>query len=278
MLAAVLHCVVIAGLGGETEFEQRFSGWAQTIENTMASAGADVKAHVLQGKSVSKDAIRSTFEQIRASAKPEDSLAVMLIGHGSFDGVEYKFSIPGPDMTDADLAMLMGRIPATNQLIVNMTSSSGAALDSLGGPNRVVIAATKSGNQKNAPIFPRYWVDALRDAAADTDKNEVITAAEAFKYAELKTKQFYETQKRIATEHAVMSGSGDARFSLLRIGSVQAAAQQPEKRALLEAREALERKIDDLKLRKAALPTQQYRQELQTLLLELARTQQELDK
>ncbi|HET8549332.1 MAG TPA: hypothetical protein VFL57_15070 [Bryobacteraceae bacterium] len=277
IVAAVLHCVVIAGLGGEAEFEQRFSGWAQTLENTMRSAGPDVKAHVLQGKSVSKDAIRTAFDSVRAAAKPEDSIAVFLIGHGSYDGVDYKFNIPGPDITDSDLAVMLGRVPALKQLIVNMTSASGAALDSLGAPNRVVISATKSGNEKNAPVFPRYMVDALRDAGADTDKNEVITAGEAFRYAETKTKQFYETQKRIATEHPMMSG-GDARFVLLRIGSVQAVAQQPEKRALLDKREELERKIDDLKLRKAAMPVQQYRQELQTLLLELARTQQELDK
>ena len=277
MLAAVLHCVVIAGLGGEAEFEQRFSGWAQTLESTLRAAGPEIKAHVLQGKAVSKDAIRATFEEVRAAAKAEDSVALFLIGHGSYDGVDYKFTIPGPDITDSDLAVLLGRIPATKQLVINMTSSSGAALDSLGGPNRAVISATKSGNEKNAPIFPRYMLDALRDAGADTDKNEIITAAEAFRFAETKTKQFYETQKRIATEHPMMSG-GDPRFVLLRIGSVQAAAQQPEKRALLDKREELERKIDDLKLRKAAMPTQQYRQELQTLLLELARTQQELDK
>jgi hypothetical protein len=277
LIAAVLHCVVIAGLGGEAEFEQRFSGWAQTIENTMRASGPDVQMHVLQGNQVSRDAIRSTFESIRGSAKPDDTLALLLIGHGSWDGIDYKFTIPGPDLTDGDFAALLGRVPAGKQLVVNMTSSSGAVLDSLGGPNRVVIAATKSGTQKNAPIFPRYFVDALRDAAADTDKNEIITASEAFRYAEMKTKQFYETQKRIATENAVMSGE-DSRFALLRIGSVQAAAQQPEKRALLEKREELERQIDDLKLRKAAMPTQEYRKELQTLLLELARTQQELDK
>ena len=74
-----------------------------------------------------------------------------------------------------------------------------------------------------------------------------------------------------------MSG-GDSRFPVLRIGSVQLAAQNPEKRSLLAKREQLEMQIDDLKLRKAAMPVSQYRAELQKLLLELARTQEELDK
>ena len=62
-------------------------------------------------------------------------------------------------------------------------------------PNRTIITATKSGTEKNATVFPRYWIEALRDPAADTDKNEVVSALEAFKYAEAKTKEFYETKQ-----------------------------------------------------------------------------------
>ena len=41
--------------------------------------------------------------------------------------------------------------------------------------------------EKNATVFGRYWVEALRDPAADVDKNETISALEAFQYAEKKT-------------------------------------------------------------------------------------------
>ena len=89
--------------------------------------------------------------------------------------------------------------------------SSGGSLASLQRPNRIVICATKAGTEKNATVFARYWVEALRDSAADTDKNDIITALEAFRYAEQKTSKFYESQKRLATEHAVLedTGSGD---------------------------------------------------------------------
>ena len=62
-------------------------------------------------------------------------------------------------------------------------------------------------------MFPRYWIEALRDAAADTDKNEMISALEAFKFAEAKTKQFYDTNKRLATEHPMLDG-GDTNATL----------------------------------------------------------------
>ena len=45
------------------------------------------------------------------------------------------------------------------------------------------------------------------------------------------------------------------------------AALRPEKQALLARREGLERQIDDLKLRKAALPTPEYRKQLQALFV-----------
>ena len=113
-----------------------------------------------------------------------------------------------------------------------------------------MITATKSGNEKNATVFARYWVEALRDPAADTDKNGVISALEAYHYAEQKTGKFYDTQNRLATEHAMLNDTGKgegvrdpspangegrlaASFTVIRLGSEQEAASNPEKRALL---------------------------------------------
>ena len=99
-------------------------------------------------------------------------------------------------------------MPPTRQLVVNMTSASGGSIDALRKENRVVISATKTGTEKNATVFARYWAEALSDPAADTDKNETVSALEAFRYAEQKTAKFYETQKRLATEHAVLEDTG----------------------------------------------------------------------
>jgi hypothetical protein len=56
------------------------------------------------------------------------------------------------------------------------------------------------------------------------------------------------------------------------------AAKDPAKQALLTQREDLEQKIDQLKFQKAAIPTDEYKKQLSALLLELAKTQAELDK
>jgi hypothetical protein len=159
-----------------------------------------------------------------------------------------------------------------------MTSASGASFDALAKPERVVITATKTGSEKNATMFARYWAEALRDASADTDKNEVISALEAFRYAERKTKKHYEDQQRLATEHPRLEGELAGTFALVRYGQASAAFSDPAKAGLLAKREQIERRIDALKLQKAAMPEAQYRKELTALLLDLARVQQELDK
>jgi hypothetical protein len=239
--------------------------------------------------------LTETLAQIAREAKAEDEFTLVLIGHGTYDGEVYKFNLPGPDISGEDLAILCDRIPAKRQLIVNTTSASGGSVGALQKAGRIVIAATKTGTEKNATVFARYWVDSLRDGSADTDKNEAITALEAFVYADRKTASFYESQKRLATEHAVFEDTGKkeavrapsaengegqlaANFTVLRIGSAQKAANDPAKRTLLDEKEQLERKIDLLKYQKAAMSAEDYKKQLSDALLELARVQGELDK
>ena len=295
LAAAGLHAetyyVTIAGLGGEQEYEQRFSGWAKDIDKLLR-ATPDAKVTTLQGGEATKAKIAAALRDLAGKTKKDDAVVLMIIGHGTFDGSDYKMNLPGPDMSGVELATLLDRIPA-RQLIVNMTSASGGSIAALQRENRAVITATKSGNEKNATIFARYWVEALRDSSADTDKNEVVSALEAFKYAEQRTVKFYETNNRLATEHPVLEDTGKgeptrnpspqngqgllaSRISLLQLGAGRAAsAVNPE---LLKRKQDLEEKIDNLKYEKAALPVAEYRQKLSVLLTELAKVQAELDK
>jgi len=251
--------------------------------------------YTFTGSDATKARLTETLGQIAREAKPDDEFTLILIGHGSYDGEVYKFNLPGPDISGEDLALLCDRIPAKRQLIVNTTSASGGSIGALQKAGRIVIAATKTGTEKNATVFARYWVDALRDGSADVDKNESISALEAFQFADRKTAAFYESEKRLATEHPVIEDTGKkeavrttsvengegllaTNFILLRLGAAQKAANDPAKRALLDKKEELERKIDLLKYQKAAMNTDDYKKQLSDALLELARVQGDLDK
>jgi len=290
---AATYFVIVAGLGGEPDYEQRFTSAANDLDRILKSAGVSAYVTTLTGKQATAAELKKAIQVVAQEAKPEDDFSLVLIGHGSFDGVDYKFNLVGPDMTAAEIAALCDRIPARRQLIVDTTSASGGAIAALERPGRAVIAATKSGTEKNATVFARYWVEALQDPAADTDKSESVSAMEAFNYATRKTAAFYEGQKRLATEHAVFNDTGHGEpareadqgqgtllesFTLLRLGASQQTANDPAKRALLERKEALEQKIDTLKYQKAAMDPADYKTQLTEALVELAKVQEELDK
>jgi hypothetical protein len=183
LLHATTFYVTVAGLGGEPEYEQRFSTWAQEIDKLLKGSGSDANVTTLYGKDATKARLQTVLGDVSKQAKATDALVLMLVGHGGFDGVDYKINLPGPDLSAIELAGLLDRVPAGRQLVVNMTSASGGSRSALERPNRAIITATKSGSEKNATIFARYWVEALRDPAADADKNGVITALEAYRYA-----------------------------------------------------------------------------------------------
>ena len=290
---ASVYYVTVAGLGGEPDYEQRFTANAKDLDKLFKDSGSGAHVYTLTGAQATKAQLTETLMSVARDAKPEDDFVLMLIGHGSYDGADYKFNLVGPDITAAELAGFCDRIPARRQLIVNATSSSGGSVAALEKPGRGVIAATKSGTEKNATVFARYWVEALQDPTADIDKSDSINAMEAFQYAQRKTAAFYESQKRLATEHPVFEDAGKGEpvrdasknegvllknFTVLRIGAAQKQANDPAKQVLLHKKEDLEQKIDALKYQKAAMDPTEYKQQLTEALVELAQIQQELDK
>jgi hypothetical protein len=293
-LHAETYYFTVAGLGGEPEYDARFSGWAKDLDKLLHQVEPHAKIKTLYGADATRANVEAYLKEVAKEAKPDDSLILMLIGHGSFDEFDYKFNLPGPDLSASQLAALLDKISA-HELVVNMTSSSGGSIPVLEKAKRVVITATKAGTEKNATVFPRYWIEGLRDPAADSDKNEIVTALEAFRYAEEKTAKFYETQKRLSTEHALIedAGKGDGvkapspengegltanRFAILHLGAAAVQSRDPAKLALLKQKEELEAQIDDLKYRKASMSVQEYRGQLNQLLIQLAQTQEALDK
>jgi hypothetical protein len=291
---ASVYYVTVAGLGGEPDYEQRFTATAEALDKVFrASTGAHV--YTLTGGQATRARLTEMMAAVAREARPEDDFVLTLIGHGSFDGVEYKLNLAGPDVSAAELAAMCDKVQARRQLVVNTTSASGGSVAALERQGRGVIAATKTGTEKNATVFARYWAEALQDPTADVDKSESISAMEAFQYADRKTAAFYESQKRLATEHAVFEdmGRGEAvrtgaaqgregallsSLTVVRIGASQTAMNDPAKRELQAKKEELEQKIDALKYQKAAMEPGEYKKQLTDALLQLATVQGELEK
>ena len=233
-----------------------------------------------------RDEVVKAFGKL-ASAGPEDTIFVVLIGHGSFDGKVAKFNLPGPDMTAADFEPFMQRLAPRRVVLVNTASASGPFIEALSGPGRTIVTATRNGRESFVTIFGGYFVDAMTSDAADADKNKRVSVLEAFDYARREVATAYERQGIILIEHALLDDSGDkegtatptvdgkegrvaALMSLGTAGEGDPLPSDPKLRALHEERRALERRVESLRLMKDSMDAQKYTAELEKVVTDLA--------
>ncbi len=145
-------------------------------------------------------------EQSKATSK--QPLWIVLIGHGTYDGREAKFNLHGPDVTDQELAEWL--TPVKRQVVlINCASASGPFVNRLSGPNRVVVAATKSGFEMNFSRFGQYIAETISDPKADLDKDGQVSLLEAYITASSRVEEYYRTHSQLASEHALLDDNGD---------------------------------------------------------------------
>ena len=297
------HLVVIVGLSGEPEHGELFRKWAGTLVETAAGRfgiakeriiylDADAEAKGSAGKPTKLE-IERAFEQLAKQAAPDDTVVVVLIGHGSFDGRVAKFNLPGPDMTAADFAPLLKKLTAGQIVFVNTASASGPFLAELAGPGRTIVTATRSGAEQYSTLFGGFFVEALANEAADTDKNKRVSILEAFNAARREVATAYQREGIMLTEHAMLDDNGDGKgtlepsadgadgrvASIVALGSAADAAplpSDPKLRQLYVERRDLERRVESLKLLKGGMDAARYASELEKLLTALALKTQEI--
>ena len=116
--------VVISGLGGNEEFNERFDEYATAIaEETRQIAQTSTDVMLLRGSAAKKDIVIALFDAI-STREDIDKFTAFFIGHGSYDGRTYKFNIPGPDITGDELADLLNKVRSREQLVFAATSAS----------------------------------------------------------------------------------------------------------------------------------------------------------
>jgi hypothetical protein len=274
---AATYALIVSGLGGEPQYEQRFREQATALADAAVRlTGEKSRVTTLLGEQATREAIRSALQTLAGTTQPSDRLLIVLIGHGSFDGEEYRFNVTGPDLVATELEALINAVGAGEQLIVNATSASGAVAERWQRAGRIVVTATKNGGERTATRFAQFWLEAVSSAAADFNKDDIVTAQEAFDFASRKVGDFFKTDVALATEHARLEGRGAERFQVARLGAASL-ADDATLNSLLQRRTTIERDIDAVKQRKASLAVDAYYQELETVLVRLALLQKQID-
>jgi len=283
--------LILRGVAGDEEHEKKFDQWTAGTSKALIDKFGFSADHVvvLSDKKTVKVEIDKAFATLKQQLKPGDTFFLFFIGHGSGDNGEYKFNISGPDYTADDYNKLLATLNVGRTIIIAATPSSGAALDKFAAKNRIVVTATRSGQEGNDIVFYDYFLKALQENVADEDKNQKVSVWEAFKYAVTETERFYKEEGRLSTEHALLSDNGEktekidakkepplmARSTSFVIDR-PIVSSDPKLQVLLNQRKDIEQKIDTLRINKSSIPTADYDKQLDDLLLQLALKNQEI--
>ena len=288
-LSADSSALILSSVPGDEEHAEKFTKWTEATRKVLVDKfgfAAD-RVIVLADKKTAKAEIQKAFAQFKTQLKPTDTFFLFFIGHGSYD-TDYKFNILGPDFTGAEYGQLISTLPAGRTVIVNGTSASGGSVETLAGKNRVIITATKSGREANDTVFYEYFLKGLEEASADEDKDKKVSVWEAFKYATEAVERFYKEQGRMATEHPQLSSNGaeviDLKVkdapALARLTTFQVdrpiAVADPALQALLNDKNAIDQKIEALRINKGNMPEAEYEKQLDELLVQLATKNQQI--
>ena len=291
--------LVVVGTEGTEEYGKQFRQWAgrwleaaQRGEVKFIAIGLDELGDVDD-----RELLKRRLEDERQSGGSE-ALWLVLIGHGTFDGKAARFNLRGPDVSAAELAEWLAPIERP-LAVINCASASGPFINELSGPNRVVITATKSGFEHNFARFGDYLSAAIADPKADLDKDDQTSLLEAFLLAAASVKEFYDSDARLTTEHALIDDNGDrlgtpadwfrgvratkaakdgASPDGLRASQFQLVASHTEQQLPLEARQRrdeIEQALAHLRQQKGNLSEDDYYGQLEPLLIELSRLYEE---
>jgi hypothetical protein len=225
IVTAQTHLLIVSGLGGDELHRERFHGWATAMLDAAANRyGISDSNLVYLAERVEKDPeridgrstkenVEQTLRALAERARANDEVLILLIGHGSYQGEESRFSLPGPDMTPQDFATALAWLSTQTVALVNTTSASGDFVEALSGERRTIITATRSPFERNETVFCHYFVEAFTEDVADVDHDERLSVLEAFEYARHEVARFYEDENRLLTEHAVLDDNGDGEGS-----------------------------------------------------------------
>lgn len=287
--------ILVQGAAGEEAYGKQFTQWRQRWEEAgkqggakVIMIGADEEDAALSDKSQLSDVFASMNKASR------DPLWIVLLGHGTFDGKVARFNLRGPDVSAEELSTWLKSVERP-VAVINCSSSSGPFIAALTGSDRVIIAATRSGNEMNFSRFGGFLSHAIAAPAADLDKDGQTSLLEAYLLASRQTQEWYKEEGRLATEHALLEDSGDGLGTPAdwfrgvhavkkaredgQVDGVRAAhwclvpgQRERDMSADLRAdRDEVELKIASLRSKKMTMSEEEYYAALETLMLQLAK-------
>lgn len=285
--------LAIMGAPGEARFQPLFEQSMDRLRQVAERGQTGLTVIGLENdeQETDKSRLRRTLDSFTGPSPAP--LWLIYVGHGTFDGEIASLNLRGPDVSQDELAEWIA--PIERPMVIALGGSSSAPfLPVLSGENRVVMTATRDGFESSYARFGENFTKALLGLDGDLDRDGQVSALEAFLKASSDTRTFYEQERRLASEHALIDDNGDGLGSpgdwfrgvrpvqrpkdaekldgyraaqLTLIPSEEEMALTPDQRA---RRDALELELIELRDRQSDLDRDVYEVQLEELILQLA--------
>lgn len=300
------RALIVVGLGGTDEYRKQFHEQASTLRSALVDRyglpesnvvylgeRVELDPELIDDRSV-RENVLGTLARFAEEATPSERILVVLIGHGTSGASGTNFNLPGPDLGPADFATAFSEFDARPVGFVHTGSGSGAFLEPVAGPNRVVITATRTDRELNATRFGEHFVAALAEEGADIDRDGRVSLREAYTYARAEVSRYYDSENQIQTEHATLidegvtsaPDGGEPRspaggladtFAFGRTTTADVPdTDDPELQRLYDERAEIQSRIEELRAREASLDEDTYLERMEELLVELGLKNREI--
>ncbi len=291
--------LLVIGAAGEESFNEGFAKAAERWREASRVANAQLKVIGLE-----EDPEGEAEEEVKDREKVRDWIEnldtessipawIVYIGHGTHNRLSTSLNLRGPDLDSKTLSDWVDDLDRS-LIFIHGGSASSPFISELSGSNRIIITATRSGDEINYARYGEQFAAAIGSLRGDIDQDGQVSLLEAFQTASQTVNTYYKESGRIITEHALIDDNGDGygtpadwfrgtrviksstdnrepdgfRASQIAfIPSEQERSLTPEQR---EARNALELEIEALRKRKNDMPESDYYEKLEKILLKLS--------
>ena len=231
-LVGTRRALLVCGLPGDDEHRKLFAATVEKLHKALTGKYGFSAAEVMvrfgvksqpgDGPALAgarglsdREGIAADVDLIRKRLRPEDTLWVIVLGHGHYDGRHSHLNLPGPDLDEQGFAKLFDGIRAREQVFFISTAASGFFLKPLATAGRIVVAATEPDREVNETLFPHALADALLvpPEGTDRDKDGKISVFELYLVVAADVMKRYADGENLPTEHARLDDNGDGRGS-----------------------------------------------------------------
>ncbi len=287
--------LLVVGAAGEESFVEGFAKAAEQWKEAAKAAKAKIDILGLNEKTEAENTDRESIQQWIRNLDTISPIPawIVYIGHGTHNRQSTALNLKGPDLDAITLSEWLD--PFDRSIIfIHGGSASSPFISQLSAPNRIIISATRSGDEINYARFGERFAAVIGSFQGDVDQDGQVSLLEAFQTASQSVETFYKESGRIVTEHALIDDNGDGygtpadwfrgtrvvkkaednrepdgfrASQIALIPSEQERSLTPEQR---EARNVLELQIEMLRKRKSEMPETEYYDELEKILTQLA--------